>query len=1296
MEKKIIKERVLLKHIFVLLTFIQFSSPSNAQTQFSTVFRTGGFDMSSFSSGIVSNQKMSDQRTSGFVFAQSIFDMDYMSLPNPVGYPLIFTTDVNGNLDGFAKRYEFATDGISDIDIISLKSGGLDIGYFFLGEMISSDKKNYFFRTDVSGNEIWSMTYKFQRASGGYGSVGNWLPIQTSDGNILIIGDFNYTNVHPGKYNLVAMKLDVSTGNVIWEKHYETNTLDGGFVSKSLIETTPGEYIIIGGDRELSDIWDNFILKLTETGTSVTTTFHEINLPTNGFQKDIVFEEGEMTVSGNVGGSVFAFKIDTDLASIHSLSGTIGAMDVYTGSDHLHLHDAIYFNDRLNLYVSHDNMITTVDNALLVLENDGDIFNKTILEGSPDVIMNQLYKDDDAIYGTAIIFDLGTPFEHNPRLTSYSTIGNTCLQDEIALTRSTTSISIADRSLTELSLIKSIGSLNVIPVDHPINIDEVCEDCPLTHEDFDPISATSTDLCVVDDVTLTAPIVGVDNWVWFHEGIEIATTPSITVTEGGTYSVILFYDGDCSVELTINIASGVDLTDIDGKIYCLNSSYPLPDYDEGGSWSGTGVIEVGGNYYFSPLVVGTYTLTYCNESGCCADATVNVQSPEIEILDITGVCEGGSSGSITATVDGGFHDWTLLLDGLFYDEELSMDIVTFSSLSEGDYELKVTDSEGCTSTYEFSITSGGWHKQTVNTTGTESANDVVTDVYGNVYVVGTFSKTTEIHGGGNPNILIDSDGATEGAMYVAKYDDCGTLLWAAHSSGTVLSSGEGLILDVINGMVYVTGNLKNTAVFHSSESAGDLCVSGDTESVTAPTTKSGYIAQYDMNTGCLYFVDVYNDGVAQSTTSITVDESTGEIFVGGSYQPSLTSLNNYLFVRKYKPSVLYGALNTLGSIRWAAYDNTSTNPQWNQINNMDYDEGRKFLYAIGDYHGRVAVLTSQINHAGSSTDAFLLTIRDVGSFFGVYNLRGGNGSPNGFMTGEAVAFDSTTGAVYLTGSYNYPINNAFFFTGINALGSFGLRSNSYMLSGHINDSTTTWARHTIATPSTSGWVRGKDVTLTNGGAIFCNEFSGAGLSIAPGGGYGISYGFVGDTTASGHIGVISYTSSGIRNWANVTESISMYGADNHIVNAISADGAGNSFMAGAFRNTMSYNFGTPYSGDLVLSGFYGGYNACVLRVNNSSGELKSGNDIGFDMNETMNSFEVKLWPNPNDGSFFIEMDKSEELTEIRILDINGSVILKKIISETTTEVNLTNLSSGIYFVKLVRGEATRVEKIVIQ
>lgn len=68
-------------------------------------------------------------------------------------------------------------------------------------------------------------------------------------------------------------------------------------------------------------------------------------------------------------------------------------------------------------------------------------------------------------------------------------------------------------------------------------------------------------------------------------------------------------------------------------------------------------------------------------------------------------------------------------------------------------------------------------------------------------------------------------------------------------------------------------------------------------------------------------------------------------------------------------------------------------------------------YAVGAYHGRASVLTSAL-HAGVSTDRFLLTIRDTGPLFSVYDLRGGNGSENSFMTGERVAINYDTMLVY--------------------------------------------------------------------------------------------------------------------------------------------------------------------------------------------------------------------------------------------------------------------------------------------
>ncbi|MCH2225833.1 MAG: T9SS type A sorting domain-containing protein [Crocinitomicaceae bacterium] len=1255
------------------------------------------------------NDDMTDQRENGFVFAISLYDASLGINPCPT----IFTTDLNGEFDGFMKRYvtDPSNAATNDVEIFTMKSGTSDDGFFIYGNQYDNSH-NYFIRTSASGMVSWSTELEVQLTAPWLDTdLENIQAIQLQDGNILVSGGIRYkTNTTIDEdipQELFIMKLDNATGSIHWKNRILSSSVKKGFMPRDLIETTPGNYYIVGGGHDIGSEFEEFLIHIEDFGSSISADLMIFPFEEQVELSKLLFESSKLTVCGTDPSdfnSLVFFRIGTDLNNLESLNGTPNAFSRYSSPVNLKFNDAVYLNDRLNISFLGDNLPEFwLSNGILVLGNDGSIINSKIGEEYPYNFGNKIYKTDDGLYTTSLVNEAGGTYYDNFRLNRWSTIGNTCIEDPYNMVSSEKEI-YPKMGITSVNpVIVEYLPLAVNPTSYNFTKENICSECDLTAEDVGSITTSTGDstLCDISSITLFAPTGAGYTYQWFKDGILIdsETTSSIDVTEGGTYSVVITDEFGCSVELIIKIIPGVDVSDIDGNIYCLYlySSYPLLDYGDGGSWSGTSVIEVAGNYYFNPFTEGVYTLTYCDPYGCCADATVTVQSPEIEILDINGACEGDCSGSITATVDGADYDWQLLLDGAFYDDELTTDIVNFSSLCEGDYELLVVDSEGCKSNHKFTITSGGWHKQTVNTTGTESANDVVTDANGNVYMVGTFSETTEIHGGGNPNILVDSDGSAEGTMFLAKYDECGTLLWAAHSSGATLCSGEGLILDETNGMVYVTGDLKSTALFHSAESADNLCtIAGDTEFLTAPTTKSGYIAQYDMNTGCLYFANAYSDGVAQSTTSITIDESTGDVFVGGAYQLSLTSPENYLFVRKYNPEVLSGELNTLGSLMWAAYDNTSTNPMWNKINNMDYDETRKFLYAIGDYHGGASVLTSTIAHAGYSTDAFLLTLRDAGTVVTVYDLRGGNGSLNGFMTGEGVAIDDLTGTAFLTGSYDFPNGQPFFFSGIPTLGAFGGQSKSYMISGHVDDATMPWSRYTMASPIPSGWVRGKDVSYKDGQVLFCNEFSGSSLGIAPGGGFGISYPFIGESTGSGHIGVISYSSSGVRNWGNVTESISTSGADNHKVNAVSIGESGNAFMAGSFRNTMSYNSGTPYSGDLLLSGLFGGYNACVLRVNNASGELKSNISHENTASAVTNVIDFDIWPNPNNGKFEIQIEDSEELTEIFILDMYGSVVYEQIARKASIEINLTHLSRGMYLLKLVRGENSQVEKIIVQ
>ena len=1265
------------RSLLCLVFLIVFGNNLNAQSEFvQEHYIPGHVSITNFEY----DMKLNDKRIDGFVHAVPRFSTS-------VNDPLIYTSDEEGALSGFSKKY--AMDDVARMHLISLKNGTTGDGFFFIGPFEQANQHDYLVRLDNSGSVLWSMQMAFKDDYGDYKKAEYLQAIQTKDGNILVVGSFNYTSGPvsgdpPRK--LLLMKVKASSGAIISQHMISSTDLPDGFVPTEVVETTPDNFYVIGG---ISSHYKNFILNADLSGTSLAMNLVRIYTTNNTYFEHILVKGEDLIVLGNgSNGEICAFKIDPSLSSYNSLGGVSGTYDRYSSSKYFFMKDAVLFNDRIAFSSSNDESVSGVTYwwaCLSQLTASGDVYSwNRFYDHTYWTSHHQLFSEVDALIN----------IDHHPktgggvttRVTSFSPAGTTCENYDLTVSRSQVNFSIIPQSVSSEVGNMKYENLTVTASDYTITESDICEDCFLTEAETGPITTSTggNTLCGIGSMTLYAPTSGTYSYEWFHDGDTFAgDVSSVFITEEGTYSVIITDEDGCSVELIIEILPDVDLSDVDGSSYCLGYSYPLPGYD-GGEWSGSGVVEtITGDYYFSPLSAGSYVLTYCDINGCCDDAYVTVIDPSIEIVNLDGECAGDCSGSVEVTADGANYTWSLLeAGGLVIATTGPSTSATFTSLCAGDYEIIATgyDAPHCKSSIEFTITSGGWHKQTVNTMGTDIANDVVTDSEGNVYVVGTFTETTEIEGGGNPAIMIDSDGSTYGTMFLAKYDDCGTLLWAAHSSKAPLCSGRGLILDETNGMVYVTGELRQKALFHSAESADGLCGSGYTQYLDAPLSKRGYVAQYDMATGCLYFAEKFDDGAEQETSSITINENTGEIFVGGSYKYTYGAAEEYIFIRKYSPDVLYGTSNTLNPVIWTLYDNTSGTDQWNRINNMDFDESRNYLYAVGDYHRRMKVLTSTITHGSMYHDAFLLTVRDYGTGRAVFNLRGGNGSPNGFMTGEGVAVDNSSGTVFITGSYNEPNSSPFFFVGIDPLSSYSPNSKSYMLAGSLVGSFSPWARNTVASPASSGWIRGKDVTFKGNQAIFCNEFSGNSLSVAPGGGFGTSYPFVGNPTGVGHIGIVSYDISGTRDWVNVTESVWSSSTDDHISEAITFGKSGTAFIAGAFRNTLSYNSGAPFSGDLYYSGIAGGYNGCVLRIQKSTGALERASNSSQE-EVKLTDLDVTLSPNP--ASTTITLKQTEAVrTKVKIYDVSGKIVCEKVFNDVSCNIPIDELSPGTYLVRV--------------
>ncbi|CAG5086347.1 T9SS type A sorting domain-containing protein [Parvicella tangerina] len=81
-----------------------------------------------------------------------------------------------------------------------------------------------------------------------------------------------------------------------------------------------------------------------------------------------------------------------------------------------------------------------------------------------------------------------------------------------------------------------------------------------------------------------------------------------------------------------------------------------------------------------------------------------------------------------------------------------------------------------------------------------------------------------------------------------------------------------------------------------------------------------------------------------------------------------------------------------------------------------------------------------------------------------------------------------------------------------------------------------------------------------------------------------------------------------------------------------------------------------------------------------------------------NNFEVSLYPNPNNGNFFLLSEMSGEST-VTITDVSGKVVYNNVVGLTTGtpfEVSLNNVEAGIYMINVSNASGSKVMNMIIK
>ena len=173
--------------------------------------------------------------------------------------------------------------------------------------------------------------------------------------------------------------------------------------------------------------------------------------------------------------------------------------------------------------------------------------------------------------------------------------------------------------------------------------------------------------------------------------------------EAGSYDVTLTDQTGCEANMEFTIAPSAPITldlDIDHLACHSDASGAASVGVEGGSGSFSYNWSTGDSgASLNNLDAGEYSVTVLDDSGCSETVTFTIDQPApltVELLPTHVLCHGETSGSLVAQAEGGTGSFT-------FDWSDGQSGTSASALNAGNYEVEVSDANGCTQTASAAI-----------------------------------------------------------------------------------------------------------------------------------------------------------------------------------------------------------------------------------------------------------------------------------------------------------------------------------------------------------------------------------------------------------------------------------------------------------------------------------------------------------------------------------------------------------------------------------------------------------------
>jgi hypothetical protein len=510
-----------------------------------------------------------------------------------------------------------------------------------------------------------------------------------------------------------------------------------------------------------------------------------------------------------------------------------------------------------------------------------------------------------------------------------------------------------------------------------------------------------------------------------------------------------------------------------------------------------------------------------------------------------------------------------------------------------------------------------WAKSAAGS-GNDISYSVATDNNSNIIITGSFSSPSITFG----TTILTNSILNGRALFIAKYDSLGNVLWAKSTGSGYYDEGMGVTIDADNNII-VTGSFSSASITFDNTTLTQIGM-GDI-----------FVVKYDAS-GNVIWAKSAGGSYEDYSNSIIIDKDENILLSGCYYSPVIiwggdTLINS----NTNSPNIFIAKYDRMGHVLWAK---SAGGDAAEYAQSITTDSNNDIIIAGGYYNMFAIGNDTLINSSNNSFNVFIAKYNSSGN---VLWAKSATGSNNDYANSIVTDFNNN---IIITGGYFSPSFTLDSIT-LTKVGKCDIFIAKYDASGKI-----LWAK----TVGNTNDDESMSVAVDNTGNY----------TIA---GYFISAFIYFETIKLTNLNMLAkdifiakYDSYGNVLWAK-----SAGGNNDDYANSIAIDANGNTIITGGF-NSPSILFG----------------NMTITNANTSFPDIYiaklASSNVGIIENSLSNS-NISFYPNPATDK--ITINTADKVT-MEILNTDGQII-KSIINHTgDTPVDIRDLPSGFYIVTL--------------